>query len=57
MESESLLKKERKTVKRIEISPEVVASLKKDQPKILAQIIKGVNRRNGGQHPLTPPRL
>lgn len=57
MEAKSLIQRERETVKRIDLSPAEVRSLKKDKPNILDKIIKGVNRRNGGQHPLIPSRL
>ncbi len=54
---QDLLDVERRTVKKVSLSGAEVRKLKKDKTKILAKIIEGVNRRNGAQHPLDPPKV
>lgn len=57
MENElDLITKERQTVTKIEMTKDQFNALKKARPSITYRISKEVNRRNGGQHPLSPPK-
>ncbi len=57
MENElELITKERQIVTEIEMTQEQLNALKKDRKDIIRMISTGVNRRNGGQHPLSPPK-